>query len=699
MDPVIDNKKTAKNIPVFSLGNPFDNIKIIAHTIMGSPRLNYDWNGYNIVAKTLKNEEVFSVISNIKTDHEYAESMLTVDKMNDFAEFGKLFYEFGSGALNAIAVALMNTSGNKRPLCLSEDFYSIKKLGIVFSKQFQNFQSLIGLTEYENEQEYYTDQDQHLDISNFIDEIDYIMRNAKKDSFLEFEDILCSTYVALTIYLTGVFIKLSKDLGININTIYGDGKEFATDNISDKIIKSNTLENDVKYKLISILYFYYLLTEFYKNNLALDFVDKINFAFYKIGEKISKIDIKTLEEEMDISYLFSQHDDCSVLFNILSTPSVVTNPSEFDYVLRDCDITDFGTIALPLYKYFSSNTALHGGDLPRESSLIFDSITKYDSADVSTIDILYTHFIENVANVIPASISPKYFYKISVYAAAFRKLKKSATGKGKETAALGLYQAEALLSLLYKEWIKKESYYREIGTGVYCKDTRYVAKALKAKTYIKLSAQNYINFVHKFENNDNKFKHDNFTVYVSGMRILVEINSMSDDLSGVTTIYNDLDVMSYDMIEINYENYEDFDKNIINLNKGLIPLISLFTHDNKYGYKYLIEILETDYQQKTIDQLSAYANDSESNYLTIYDCKLARALTNNIDTVLKDEKSEERFVALFNTFIKCVIPVNLAKNVMDKTDKSDEDFVGNLKPEEKYLPNIKSQRLFNFLEK
>ena len=697
MDPVIDNEETTKNIPIFSLGNPFDNIKIIAHTIMGSPRLNYSWNGYNIVAKTLKNEEVFSVISNIKTDHEYAESALMIDKMNDFAEFGKLFYEFGSGALNAIAIALMNTSGNKRPLCLSEDFYSIKKLGIVFSKQFQNFQSLIGLTKYENEQEYYTDKDQHLDISNFINEIDYIMRNAKNDSFLELGDILCSTYVALTIYLTGVFIKLSKDIGINIATIYGDGQEFATDNISDKIIKSNTLENDVKYKLISILYFYYLLTEFYKNNIGLDFIDKINFAFYKIGEKISKIDIKTLEEEMDISYLFAQHDDGNVLFNILSTPSVVTNPSEFDYVLRDYDITDFGTIALPLYKYFS--TILNGGDLPGKSSLIFDSITKYESADASTIDILYTHFIENVANVIPASISPKYFYKISVYAAAFRKLKKSATGKGKETAALGLYQAEALLSLLYKEWIRNESYCREIGTGVYCKDTRYVAKALKAKTYIKFSAQNYINFVHKFETNDDMFKRDNFSVYLTGMRILDETNSMSDDLSGATTVYDDLRVMSYDIREITYENYEDFDKNIINLNKGLLPLISLFTHNDKYGYKYLIEILETDYQQKTIDQLSAYANNSESEYLTIYDCKLARALTNNIDTVLKDEKSEERFVALFNTFIKCVIPVNLAKNVMDKTDKSDEDFVGNLKPEEKYLPNIRSQRLFNFLEK
>ena len=697
MDPVIDNEETTKNIPIFSLGNPFDNIKIIAHTIMGSPRLNYSWNGYNIVAKTLKNEEVFSVISNINTDHEYAESALMIDKMNDFAEFGKLFYEFGSGALNAIAIALMNTSGNKRPLCLSEDFYSIKKLGIVFSKQFQNFQSLIGLTKYENEQEYYTDKDQHLDISNFINEIDYIMRNAKNDSFLELGDILCSTYVALTIYLTGVFIKLSKDIGINIATIYGDGQEFATDNISDKIIKSNTLENDVKYKLISILYFYYLLTEFYKNNIGLDFIDKINFAFYKIGEKISKIDIKTLEEEMDISYLFAQHDDGNVLFNILSTPSVVTNPSEFDYVLRDYDITDFGTIALPLYKYFS--TILNGEDLPGKSSLIFDSITKYESADASTIDILYTHFIENVANVIPASISPKYFYKISVYAAAFRKLKKSATGKGKETAALGLYQAEALLSLLYKEWIRNESYCREIGTGVYCKDTRYVAKALKAKTYIKFSAQNYINFVHKFETNDDMFKRDNFSVYLTGMRILDETNSMSDDLSGATTVYNDLRVMSYDIREITYENYEDFDKNIINLNKGLLPLISLFTHNDKYGYKYLIEILETDYQQKTIDQLSAYANNSESEYLTIYDCKLARALTNNIDTVLKDEKSEERFVALFNTFIKCVIPVNLAKNVMDKTDKSDEDFVGNLKPEEKYLPNIRSQRLFNFLEK
>ena len=226
-----------------------------------------------------------------------------------------------------------------------------------------------------------------------------------------------------------------------------------------------------------------------------------------------------------------------------------------------------------------------------------------------------------------------------------------------------------------------------------------MAKALKAKTYIKFSAQNYINFVHKFETNDDMFKHDNFSVYLTGMRILDETNSMSDDLSGATTVYNDLRVMSYDIREITYENYEDFDKNIINLNKGLLPLISLFTHNDKYGYKYLIEILETDYQQKTIDQLSAYANNSESEYLTIYDCKLARALTNNIDTVLKDEKSEERFVALFNTFIKCVIPVNLAKNVMDKTDKSDEDFVGNLKPEEKYLPNIRSQRLFNFLEK
>ena len=400
---------------------------------------------------------------------------------------------------------------------------------------------------------------------------------------------------------------------------------------------------------------------------------------------------------MDISYLFAQHDDGNVLFNILSTPSVVTNPSEFDYVLRDYDITDFGTIALPLYKYLS--TILNGGDLPKESSLIFDFITKYESADASTIDILYTHFIENVANVIPASISPKYFYKISVYAAAFRKLKKSATGKGKETAALGLYQAEALLSLLYKEWIRNESYCREIGTGVYCKDTRYVAKALKAKTYIKFSAQNYINFVHKFETNDDVFKRDNFFVYLTGMRILDETNSMSDDLSGATTVYNDLRVMSYDIREITYENYEDFDKNIINLNKGILPLISLFTHNDKYGYKYLIEILETDYQQKTIDQLSAYANNSESEYLTIYDCKLARALTNNIDTILEDEKSEERFTVLFNIFVKCIIPVNLAKNVMDKTDKSDEDFVGNLKPEEKYLPNIRSQRLFNFLEK
>ena len=106
-----------------------------------------------------------------------------------------------------------------------------------------------------------------------------------------------------------------------------------------------------------------------------------------------------------------------------------------------------------------------------------------------------------------------------------------------------------------------------------------------------------------------------------------------------------------------YDELTDEEKKAVHEYKGETNIYNnsqlLWFYDNKYGYKYLIEILETDYQQKTIDQLSVYANDSESNYLTIYDCKLARALTNNIDTVLKDEKSEERFVALFNTFVKC----------------------------------------------
>ena len=34
MDPVIDNEETTKNIPIFSLGNPFDNIKILQQRMM-----------------------------------------------------------------------------------------------------------------------------------------------------------------------------------------------------------------------------------------------------------------------------------------------------------------------------------------------------------------------------------------------------------------------------------------------------------------------------------------------------------------------------------------------------------------------------------------------------------------------------------------------------------------------------------------
>lgn len=688
----------------YKLGLPFDNVNIIVKSIMGSPRFIFDLDEdeKEIIAYNFKNEKIFKISDGVSVNHIFAEKSLISNNINEFNEYGKLFYEYGSGLLTELAIAIIR-SGNNCKYTLgftNEDAYSIRKLGIAFNKNFNKFQTLIGLRSGENENRYIEHQ-YHLNFSKIIDDVEFMLKNSNKDNVIEFGDILSVLYGALTIYLTGVFINLSEKLGVNIPTIYGDGSSYTFNDLSDRLIKSTVLEEEQKYKLISLIYFYYLLTEFYKNYSGVDFIDKFNRVFYEIGKKLSNIEVSELEKEMDISYLFANNvENCDDLYNILRSPSVIKSPTSFDYILRDSDITDFGTIALPIFKYFDYS-AEFGEDKPKiNSSCYFNNLIEGEATHEEA-DILYNHFIDNVVNVIPSSISPKYFYKITVYASAFRKLKKSSSAKIKKLGALGLYQAEAVLTLLYKEWVKCENYCRPIGTGILCKDDRYVSKSVKAKLYIKMSLQNYSNYVRSDVTEDDYYAYNSSNLYFRASMILDTINTNGNIDGEFMSLVKEIDIDNYDYIDVDSNNYERFDENIKKLNKCILPLtafVSSPTNEN-FGYKFIIENIETDYQQKTIDKLVEYANKNEFDYPSIFDCKLARALVNNIDEILKNEKSEERFDMYFNIFIKNIIPVSLAKNIMDKTDNSEEDFVGNQKPDEKYLPNIKSQRLFNFLER
>jgi hypothetical protein len=685
------------DLKTYSIGKPFDAVNIILKTIMGKPRYNFKFDENCFLNAVDKDgNKIFKCENTPNINIHYAEEIISKDNITEFKEYGKLFHEFGKDVLTVLTMALIRTCTNESVHFRSEDRLAVKKTGVAVSRYFKQFQNLIGLKD-ENDK-YINVEQVHLNINDLIDDVDNILVEAKSNSFIEFGEILANLYGALTFYLTGAFISISDTLGININTFYSEGTNFSAADISDKLIKSNNIPDDDKYKLVSLIYTYYLLTNFYQKCLGFEFVDKLNEGFYKIGEKISEIDLKTLEEEIDISYLLSIEENRDSLMNFLNPPTVIKNPSNFDCILRDDDITDLNTIALGLSKYLETDYTFDYPSIKIKNKL-FDFIIGDTNVSNSDVDILYNHFIENVANTIPTKISPKYFYKVTVYAAAFRALKKA--NKNKELSALGLYQAEAILALLFKEAMN-EKYFRYVGTGIACKDIRYNSQISKARAYIFCTIKNYVVFVKQIEESADGLNKDPQYSYISLFNSINEINRNDENLIDP---YNKIKLYVEDFLHDNYisdENYERFDEIVEKINNGTMSFINFMVsfNDEKYNHKYMNEVLENDYQQKAIDTLSEYTNKIESDYQSILDCRLARALTNNISTVIKNESTKERFDMYFNVFVKFTIPLVLAKMILDKSDKCEEDFLGN-KNEigEDYLPKINSQRLFNFMEK
>jgi len=687
------------DLKTYSIGKPFDAVNIILKTIMGKPRYNFKFDeNCSLNAVDKDGNKIFKCENTSSINIYYAEEIISKDNITEFKEYGKLFYEFGKDVLTVLTKALIRTCTNESICFRNEDRLAVKKTGVAVSRYFKQFQNLIGLKD-ENDR-YINVEQVHLNIYDLIDDVDNILVEAKSNSFIEFGEILANLYGALTFYLTGAFISISDTLGININTFYSEGNDFSAADISDKLIKSNNIPDEDKYKLVSLIYTYYLLTNFYQKCLGFEFVDKLNEGFYKIGEKISEIDLKTLEEEIDISYLLSIEENRDSLMNFLNPPTVIKNPSNFDCILRDDDITDLNTIALGISKYLETDYTFDYPSIKIKNKL-FDFIIGDTNVSNTDVDILYNHFIENVANTIPTKISPKYFYKVTVYAAAFRALKKA--NKNKELSALGLYQAEAILALLFKEAMN-EKYFRYVGTGITCKDVRYNSQITKARAYILCTIKIYAVYVKQLEEeySDGLNKDPQFA-YGSLFRVVNNINICNEDL---TESCNNIKSYVGDFLQhsnyISDENYERFDEIVEKINNGTLSFIEFMVsfNDEKYNHKYMNEVLENDYQQKAIDTLSVYANNEGSDYQSILDCKLARALTNNIDTVIKNESTKERFDMYFNVFVKCTIPLVLAKMILDKSDKCEEDFLGNKNEiDEDYLPKINSQRLFNFMEK
>lgn len=672
----------------YIIGNPFENIKVILNTLIGSPRYHYkpDTENQKMIAHNEFNDNVFSVQKGtIIIDRAYAEDILSPKVLSDFKEYGKLFFNYGSSLLNMLVAILVKRDYAGSAILLSEDRFAIHKMAVAYNRFINEFNNLIKLNEEET----------NLVFTDLINKIDNIYQHTmeSEDVYCETGELLSLLYGILTIYLSGVLINLTDKIGVSIESLYTDETDRNIEILSNNIISANSLDNDIKYKFISISYLYYLMTEFYNRNCGCSFVTKINKPFYKIGEKISTIDISTLEDELDISFLTQSElntKDKDSFLNLLSPVSVIKEPAIFDSLLRKYDSSDFAGIASYMSLYIKN---------AKKEKPVLEAILESDKIDSSTVDILYNHFVDTVANAIPKDISPRYFYRVSAYAAAFRKIKNENISKEiTECASLGMYQAEAILVLLYKSWITCKGYYRTISTGVYNKNPLRSAQDAKVKSIINRIVIAYSEYVNKDDLPDNNIvismmNDENYNIR--------KVDLLTDDIirANETFIFNKLK-LPY----VSEGNSEKYDELVKALNENRISFIEFFVYchnvnEKPFDAKYMNEVIEMDYEQKTMDLLSNLVSD-KCEYNLIYPSKLGNIFGSNIKNIIKNEKTDDRFTMYFNTFIKNTIPLLMAKSLIDLDSGNDEDIFGNTNKEnDNILPNLKSQRLFNFMSK
>lgn len=707
------------DLPIYKFGLPFDNIKIIFNTLVGDPRYHFKPDEVNcVVAHSELDKDVFKVNTILEDESDlfkYAESIIHKDEFTNIKEFGNLFYNFGTLALTQIAGSLLKINCFGREALSNDIRVAIDKLGITFNRNFFNFLKMIGVMGLSEDGRFvYVDKKIcHLEFERFVEDIDFYYDSAKnKESYVEFGNIFSATYLALTLYLNGIIINLSDKLGVELGTIYSNEGEASIDTLSNNLIASNAIESDIKFKLISLIYTHYLMTKFYEDKSGFDFKDSYIKIFYNIGEKISKLGIDSIGEELDISHLTQSdlvRNSKINMLTVLGTVDIINTPATFDVSLFEHEISDMSTVAFNIANYLWITDLMNDEDGPYLLHSPFcGSMT--DDINENVVDKLYNYFIDNVINLLPHTISPKFFYRLCMYAAAFRFIKEKKNGKMSEQAALGLYQAEACMAFLYRKWFDSRYYY-EISSGIKSNDVRRVSNEIKALAYVHASIYEYQIFTYILDTDNKRTNSFNAKTFITNFNRIM--NELCYDNIGFSElrrmINNDLEFEVYKndntypvFAYISDFNFEKYDDNVKLLNSGR-PLIEFYikskNNGNMYNIKYINKIIETEFETKTLDKLSEYCN-SPSDYSTMYDCKLSRGLSGNISKVISNEKSDDRFEIYFNVFVKYIIPIYLAHIVFDKTDRSETDKLGNtIREDDDILPNIHSQRLFNFLNR
>ena len=738
--------------PVFKSESPFDLVKIITGTIMGEPRISFYPVSYEdkFFAKDFvegwkcdpksgnKCQKIFKVdltgfASGDKDLVNYVQNLsLHNDNFTSAVDYAKLLYNFGFYSLKMLAgcIIKINGIGDNSPInnLVKATF---AKLAFNLKDREDYFKELLGVRSKKDENSFFTyteNNKTHISFGKCIDIIDELYEHfcRCKECKIELEQIMIILYFSLAFYLLGCAYNLIDNAMIPLKSFYdNDTYKSAADTFIDRTL--GKLDAETENKMYSLFYTFYLINQFYEKHTGIKMDDPVFMPLYAIGEKVAKMNPDFIDEKLDISELtqgdlkdyrinFRAYLDDPSFFNdtaiYLSSILEHDNPSKISVAFGVLSIIDTDQESVA-----TINNAL-------DSAISID--TPVSDYTESKVEAFYNYFISIFIETIPLVISPNTYYKLTLFAATFRKIYTACnSGRSKELAALGLMQAEAYMIYLYKIWFKKGVVFK-IDDTIQTYDLKIPNRTLKAKAYIQQNAYLYDVFVnsinYNYKDNDYFFRNliDAISEHYNFINMMKWLNCdgafdntnyeyeakkledwkpyIPDSIFDEGNAYGSASVSSFDNLVKGY-------------NKNLISFVSFFFYTKNeatYNLKYISRILELDYNQKTIDTLSKYGQKTDNETVMINRTLLAKLISGNIKEIIKNSNSDERFEYYFNSFLKGMAMIFFAKDsyehllgnekdsyiVLDEeTSESDQDHFLSL------IPRVSSMRTFNFLNR
>ncbi len=488
---------------------PYDVVKIITSSVVGEPRLKFvadDDSPTNYTLSAFRYEhDRKKLMYRVRTEFLHKIDA-NLDKFCDDAsfidtprlevnDFGRLFYEYGKLSLGFLCATIIGTGldGKREPLGQN---FELAFERLYSASERRPFEFLDLVDQYaENVETFRSLRHVMFDPKWLYTNLMECHKLMEHDPGYEIpaSDVLAGLYMSLYSMLLGMIIISHRTAVLDLPDILRQPTTRLTDceRIISVLIESESTDIETKKKTLGLFLMFNELTIFFDHYFK-RIEDPIALLIANVGKTLlSKNDDISDDGIYDYSAL-DQHDlDYKKSFlDLISWDEPIE--SIFTVIARTpiYGVGNRFVLASGLYKYHNTTspveTVIHAAYLNDSDVLKFTD---------ENVEALYFSFIRDFLSAIPHEICPNWYSILTRIALTFRlALNSDISAHSKDTASLGLWQAEAAQVAVYHEWFHKSKTYKTSPAVRTSKNTAHV-NALAAQYSILVDINQYANAV------------------------------------------------------------------------------------------------------------------------------------------------------------------------------------------------------------